>query len=381
MRCLNPINHFLKACAIAIILTMLSTHHAFAGQVNALYTTTVVRTPSLSRQAALKEAMRQALINISGNTQISSLPNLQDALDHAENWVDSYQTQTGIGPDGQPASLLRVRFNHPSLLKLLQDNQQGTWPAKRPLTLMLINTDNNLTTFLTSDDDDTVKLRLNWQMQLRHIPVIWPMQDLNTPTLPKHWPLTEQVVNTQLKHYQAKSLLAGRIKLSGSTYQANWFAWIDNSPWTWQDQADSEDALLQHAVDHLTNLLANSSANTAYNGPSDITATVEQVSNLSQYAQVINQLTKLPGVSKVSILESQANSVTLKIISTDSIDALKKVLQQHIKKMPTLILNDTDDTTDNTTLSLRWQTSPPTTSGSTTTTSTTPEITAPSSQP
>lgn len=360
MRQLQPINHRLILSIVALLLTLsCCTARGFANNGSPLTTTaTIVRTPQLSRPAALKKALTQVLVNLSGNPHIASLPNLQDALDNADNWVESYQSQSGIGPTGQVAPLLHVRFNRHAIIQLLQDNQQPIWPMRRPLTLVLINTDDNPTSLISSDSDSTRKQRFSWQMQMRHIPVIWPMLDLNTPTGSPQWPPTEQTVSAKLQQYRAQALLAGRINQSGQSYQADWFAWVNNSPWTWQDSADTQVVILQHAVDHLTTLLANSSAEATNNGSFDITATVHAVNNLTEYAAVINRLIQLPGVSKVSIVESQHNSVTLKITSSDSVATLKKMLQEQVEKIPTLTVNTPGDATENTTLSLRWQTSP-----------------------
>ncbi|MEW9796984.1 DUF2066 domain-containing protein [Alteromonas sp. CYL-A6] len=164
-----------RAAVIACGLAVSAAGHA-AQQVDVSEVRVAVKDQSQSVQrTALRTAMGQALVKMSGDPAILSLPSLKAALRDADSYLRSYRYQ-----DTARGMTLIARFNEERLLSLLRDAALPVWGSRRPQSIVWMAVEDDDLQRRVIDDADTSPLTdaLKFAAQARGVPVSFPLMDL-----------------------------------------------------------------------------------------------------------------------------------------------------------------------------------------------------------
>lgn len=305
---------------------------ARAMEVSGLNVATVLveNASTAARQAALPNALGQALIKMSGNPAVMTLPTVQNALDDTNALIQSYGYSNQNQPDGQMQLLLQITFDSKALKQLLRKAGQADWSSDRPLTLLWVQTQNGGQPQILSNTNDTqLSQDILKVAKTRGVPVLLPAMDLddqafmNTGTDAFDPSLLKQA----MKRYAAAAVLAGNIQQNENQWQGQWILLMDNTPYRWRNTEKSMDDLLTRAMNDVANLMANQLAVVDKKGlQTGVTLDITNVTGLADYAKVLSTLRHLSPVANVSIKDMSGSDLLLQIKTIGGEQALSDAL-------------------------------------------------------
>jgi len=210
------------------------TNGGFAVQVAGLYETKVVVESQSSslRTAALKQALAQVLVKLSGNSMVVKIPGIVSALDHPETTLLSYGYQDGTMPDGGDGLFLHASFDPKAIQQLLENAGQSVWGRNRPLILLWISCSRHQQTpqILSSASQSLLDAELKSDAQLRGLPILFPILDLTDLQTISTTAIADkniQSIEQASTRYGSDAILAANIsenapENSVGTWEATW---------------------------------------------------------------------------------------------------------------------------------------------------------------
>lgn len=163
----------MKAVTLWCFILLFSLHAAFAIVVPNM-TVSQVSVPdrsALNLAPAIQAALTNTLIKLSGNPTITDNPTIKTALQHPDEWVQSYEYIDNKNTETDTSLSLQVHFDADGLANLLKEANQSMWDANRPLTLFYLR---------TSDlNDADVQKTVSTIATDRGIPLIFPDADMS----------------------------------------------------------------------------------------------------------------------------------------------------------------------------------------------------------
>lgn len=295
--------------------------------------------PVADRSAAsLKQVLPQtigdALVKISGNATVMTVPAIQTALADANRYVVSYRFAPN--PDTQNTTqpwLVYIQFDQHGLEKLLKDNGQAIWGANRPQTLLWLSVpQSDQVSVLASGDTTALGQIVQQTADARGMPFMLPTMDLqdeaNAPSDISQLPNDVQMQN-EAARYGVESILAVSITAGDSnTLNAQWKLLVDGTPYMWQKSGNDVSALLSSGLNTAADMLANRFATLKSSGlRSNVMMEVGNVVDLSQYSQVLALLKKLSAVAGVKVVDMSQNTLLLQVSVTGGSAVLANALQ------------------------------------------------------
>ncbi len=313
---------------LTVLLMMLALflNSALAAQVSDLNAADVAVSDNSEKtlQQALPQAFGQVLLKMSGNATIMTVPAIQNAVPHINNYIVSYNYD---GP------IVHVVFDTKAIKQLLQTAGQALWGPERPLTLVWVLVPEAVQPeVLSADSSDALVNTIKQQTTLRGVPIIFPAMDLQDETyvaqtdsaLP-----TAQQLQSIAQRYGVSCILTGAVVTdSNGEMGGQWKLFLNGTPYEWQTTASSVAQVVINGVDRAADLMASQLAVLdSKNRQRIVTMQVNGVNNLNDYVHVIAELKKLTPVSEVAVSDMGANTVLLKIKTVGGTDELVNALK------------------------------------------------------
>lgn len=309
--------------SLALLLAgLLSAVQAPADVIQDLY---VVDVPVESRDveartAAIRTALEQLLVRVSGRQQVLSLPQVAAALEQPTRFVQRYSYATREH-GGEKEPLLRVRFDEASVNQLLRDSQLPVWGRTRPATLVWLVVDDRRGRTLISNDKDTAARRiLEQQARQRGLPLRLPLYDLadrSRLSVTDVWGNFEDRILDASSRYQAEAVLVGRIyKVAGNRWAGRWTLYSEGRREDWEAAGESlADAILP-GIGQTAEALARRYAQRSV-GPvaGQVQVRVEGIDSLAAYSRAVRYLDGLDVVRQVQPVIIQPTAVIFRLAS------------------------------------------------------------------
>ena len=112
---------------------------------------------ALERVAAIRSALEEVLVKVSGKADVAQLPQLEPLLSQADQWVQRYQYRAappGGGPPSPPlAQLLWMSFDRETINQRLYEAGIPVWGINRPSTLLWLAVDEGGERYLLGGDN------------------------------------------------------------------------------------------------------------------------------------------------------------------------------------------------------------------------------------
>lgn len=324
-------------CLLTVMMLFLSVSvHAVV--VSGLYS---VQVPVDSQAASLRNpavlhAFKTVLVKVSGNSAVLNNSAVQAAFAQSSDYLQDYSYQKPSDDDQTvPASLLQVNFSDSAINQLLQSNGFTIWPANRPETLVwLVVKDQNQETFVRDGDNSVPAIGvLQKAFDARGLPIMFPVMDLSDTlqvTATDVTALNPATILNASERYQPDAILLVYLDMqNASQIAAHWQLIVGQTKQRWETDGADVNSVIQNGVDDIADALANQFTVTAGTDQQQqqLTLVINQLSGLSDYANLMQYLNQLSGVQKVEMLNLTPNSATFSIIITGALGTFQQIVR------------------------------------------------------
>lgn len=304
------------------------------------------QTTSAVNQAA-PAALAQVLVKVSGNPSVVSIPLIQQAVNNASQWVQSFSYVTATD-DATPLKV-RIQFNQTAVNNLLHQAHQAVWRADRPLTLAWITVDdgsNNPNPTLSSDDASPPTVALQADAKQLGLPVVLPDMDLQDQSYLNTngaLPFDIQKLNAAGQRYKSTSILAGNLSIAvDGSWQGQWMYLLDGVPHQWNTIGPTSVAVIHQAMLDMDGVMASVvAARDNVDLQTPVMLQIDGVTSLDDYAMLMHELKQLTPVAHVDLAQLDGSTMNLHLQVVGGTDALKSALSksQDLARIPQPMLS------------------------------------------
>ena len=283
---------------------------------------TVPDRSSTAMNAALKTAFTQVLIKVSGNTQVMTLPTIQNALPDLQQWILSYRYVASEDGDKAAGQLqLQVAFDRQGIAQLLQESGQAFLPADRPLTLICVD----------ADQDQWVSL-IKQQASDYGLPVVFAAMDLADQAVMQSPDMFSQLS----QRYGVQSVLvlhAMQLPDQPNEFKAAYM--LNGSSVQWPVTGDQKISVVQSVLGRVMGQIVQQERPApGESAQSKIALSVTGVQDVADYAKVTHYLRQLADVTDVSVKDMTGSGVIFEVNITGDVGRFKSLLSNDGRLKP-----------------------------------------------
>lgn len=264
---------------------------------------------------ALVSAFEQVLIKLSGNSRITTVPDIQNQLALVDRYVQKYNYVDNN---------LIVTFDQRALINLLVQAQQPVWISERPPSLIWLSINGQAPLILNPSNPDPLILLLQSIGNERALPLVFP----NAPA--EAGALDQTALEKLAATYQAQAGLSGNLKpdpADGSNWLSDWLLVWHGQTWQWSSNGTQEE-ILRVAVNKLADILGSQlSIHLDQKTGNTFWIAVMGVSQLSDYQNVLQTLKQLHPVLGLYVQDVGSHGLLIQITAAgEGSEAFKKAL-------------------------------------------------------
>jgi uncharacterized protein len=252
--------------------------------------------------AAVRDAMRQALVRATGRREAADDPAFAPLLADAPKYVRSYAT----GPRGES----QVVFDGAAVEAAIGAAGRSVWDHERPFTLIVLDPPR------TRAAADSARAELERVATERGLPVSLiplPLADASGT------PLAVDALLQAVQRYGGDELLVGKGDPTAADAPLQWTLYTHVASETWG-------GTLANGIDHTVDFLVPRQATSLSQAESTLRIEVDDVTSLSDYATVQRLLESVPGVRHANIAAADARSVMFDVLVRGGAAALEQGL-------------------------------------------------------
>lgn len=310
----------------------------------------------------LKMALAQVLSRLTNVQDIDKNPAWADSLNHAKDWMLSYQY---IAANGTNPLTLEVDFDPNAISRVLKSKGQ---PVPNLIVLpqrllVWLAVDNGDTQNLIGNGSQLPYLKIvSTQATQKSINVEWPLldlTDLNALTFDQVWSGDWSAIDTASKRYQHDGILL--ISLSkgagdAALWTSDWTLKTAHKKVDWTFTANNAEAALNGGMAQLSLMMSKGTAEMSATKPApplpagQVQVIVYGIGDLSAMDGLKSSLRALPPVQQVEVVELSPDEVIFNI----SCQGGSSVLQQVIADQVTTLVPLTPSVVTNDTLTYQW---------------------------
>lgn len=323
------------------INVLLTSSVLIAQPVSDLYRATVpvAGAEEADRDVALRQALGQVLVKLSGDRTLLDNPRVKAKLAQAEKLVEQFEYQTRPHDEQR---LLVVSFDEDAVKQLLRDFGIAQWSNARPTLLIWIVLDAEAKqTIINRIEQPTEANTLSIEAATRGLPVLFPIVDLEdlralqvTDIIVGKREAIEQVA----RRYNVPTTWVGYVTSQDDTWKGQWHLLIGTEQFSWQSTADTLSALLTKGVHETVDKVAkraivfntapaaNAGELTPRAAEETFTLKINALPSLDDYARVRDYLHSVDIITDLQIQQMQPKQVTFLITVKGGKTALAQAL-------------------------------------------------------
>ena len=299
----------MRALILLLILSFF-TVPSWAVEVADLYETEVSVTGQgrTERHQAVRMALAEVLIKLSGNEQVALLPGIPDLLGRSLQFLQQYRyrtetARTGTAETTEPQQWLWMHFNQAGLDRALREINVPIWGRTRPNTLLWLAVEQGGQRSLLGGSDDSELLNsITSQAKRRGIPLVLPLLDLEDQQKLKAtdvWINFQDNILNASTRYPSEAVLVGRLlDLGDGRWQGRWSLNLGGQLYDWSHTGLLETALA-YGIEGTASTLAARFVRVPDSKPGELRVLVKDIRNLADFARSERYLSALNGVTKV----------------------------------------------------------------------------------
>jgi hypothetical protein len=275
---------------------------------------------SVSRDAALKLALRDVLVRVTGNTNSVNEPAALALLKQPGRFVEQFRFLDAPAPAPGTAQQLRlwVQFDGVALAREIRRAGLPYWGRERPDVLVWLAVDDRGQRYLVAENAQTVAAGALYQAAShRGLPLTVPLMDLQDQRAVQFtdvWGGFTGSVEAASQRYRPQIILLGKLERSrgSSGWRTDWTLLGNGSKQSWTSHANGLVAGVDQGIAEAAEWLAVRYAVVAAD-ESVRTLVVEGVRNLEDYARVSKYLASLAPVERAQVARVSDQEVEFKL--------------------------------------------------------------------
>lgn len=256
-----------------------------------------------ARDAAVKQALTEVLIRLSGDAAAPTQAAGKVILAEPNRYLQQYQYEDRAGDDAAGGLYFRAGFDAVALEAALQKRGVTLWGRERPSLLVWLAVDDGQRRYLLgAEDTDAVLAEVQAAARRQGLSLILPLLDLEDQAKVSftdvHAVALERVLPAS-ERYQSQAVLIGSFKRAGANWSGDWGLRYAGSDARWQASGASLPTMLDAGLGQVDMRLVASTPKPTVAVPAGqarLPVRVEGVLSLADYARVSAYLAGLPTV-------------------------------------------------------------------------------------
>jgi hypothetical protein len=303
---------------IACLFVLLVSVSAHAARVDDLFQVEVVADgrDAGSRDAALRQALGQVLLRITGSQESLRHPSLKPLLKNPSRFAQQYRFREVPAETPEQAEQLRLwaQFDGVVLAREVREAGLPYWGSERPDVLLWLAIDNRGRRYLVSDNSGgSVARSLSQSASQRGLPLTLPLMDLEDQRAVQFtdvWGGFVGSLEEASQRYRPQVILVGKLGRSGSSgdWRGSWNLLAAGNQQSWTSHAANLEAAVEQGIGETSEWLARQYAVVATD-EAVRSLLVEGVQGLDDYARVSNYLASLTPVEQVQVARVNGQEV------------------------------------------------------------------------
>lgn len=275
------------------------------------------------RQDAMRAALAEVLIKVSGNRAVGALPGVAELTDTAPQYVQQFVYRNAAPLPGQrasqpPARVLWVRFDRDALIRVLRASGIAIWGNARPALLVWLDVrEQNERAVVGADNKPEWKQFIETVAKSRGVPVLLPALDAaemaNMQTTDP-WNASPEEVLRLSARYHPEAVLVGKVESRNGAWLGTWSFYDQENRQSWTTPGETRDAAVldgvQKAVDELVAHYNTAGTTSADAG---LVLQINDVQTLEEYARVTKYLGSLASVARLQLLRVEGLNLVFRV--------------------------------------------------------------------
>ncbi|EKE76174.1 DUF2066 domain-containing protein [Gallaecimonas xiamenensis] len=294
--------------------------------VNDLYRSQVVVTSQTdsARNDAIKAAMAQTLVRITGSSDAASAPALADLLKDPSPFLLSYRYEQEKGE-----LVLYAAFDQRPLEQAVWQRGWPVWGSDRPTTLLWIAAEQGGQRDLVSDASSPLLAKaLAEEGKVRGLPVLLPLWDLDDKLkldVLDVWGRFREPVSDASSRYKAEQFVIAKASQDGAGFRVSWQ--LEGAlPASGDSRGDSLELALKAMVDDMADRLAQSLAVKGQLSAQLTQLTLVGVGRAADYLQALDELKALAQVADANVDSVSGSQVVFSLQLRGDEEQLRQAL-------------------------------------------------------
>lgn len=290
---------------------------------------------SATRAAALRDALAQVLVKLTGTSEVLESEAATSMLGNAGRFLQQYRYRTIEPPPTDPEAprlALRADFDGRALERNLRAAGLPLWGRERPMTLVWIARDDaGGRELLGARQGHAEADALSRAAQRRGLPMRLPVMDAEDATRVSFmdvWGVFEEPLLEAAARYAPDAVLAGNIFQAGDDLWAGrWTLLRDGMRQRWEVSGESPEAVVNAAVDALAEHFSREFAVAApLAGGDGVAMLIENVRSLEDYSRVLSYLGNLSVVKAAHLVQVDGETLQLRLELNGTSRALEQTI-------------------------------------------------------
>jgi uncharacterized protein len=320
---------------IVVCLLVFVSQPVYSIKVPGLYqaTASVSDESTPKRKRAIKQALIQVLVKLTGDRNISKSSGINTLIERPERFVQQfrYQQTTTQGERQVQSQQLWVQFDETALNDALRSYGLNIWGKERPSILVWLAHEVDAARSLVSFEESPEYLTiLEQRASSRGVSLLFPLLDLEDTSrmsVSDVWGgFKEPVLNASHRYQSDVVLTCKLIQILPTLWESHWSAYIGSQEIHWTSQGELPEIVLEEGVDELVDRLATQYANTGSTRTEVIELLISDINNLDEYARALSYLESLQSVTTVQVKRVSSDEVMFEIISHGGLTAINQTI-------------------------------------------------------
>lgn len=186
-----------------------------------------------ARDEALRHALAEVLVRVTGDTAVAQAPGAAPLLGNARRYVGQFSYERRLPEDAEPGSeprlFLQARFDGAALEQAVRQAGLPFWGTERPATLVWLAYQNGSERGLVGADSGGVaadaRTALQRAARMRGVPLVLPLldtEDRRAVSVADIWGGFDERVLAASRRYAADTVLVGKLQQLGPAWRADW---------------------------------------------------------------------------------------------------------------------------------------------------------------
>jgi hypothetical protein len=321
--------------SLFICFFLLASQPVYAIKVSGLYqaTATVSDESAAKRNPAIKQALIQVLIKLTGDRNIAKSSGITSLIERPERFVQQFRYQHVTSQEDTLSEFteLWVQFDETTLNEALRSYGLPIWGKERPSILVWLAHEKDQNRQLVSFDESPKYISmLDKNAAARGVSLLFPLLDLDDTSrmsVSDVWGGFKEPVLNASDRYQSDVVMTGRlIQTLPTLWESQWTAYIDGQEMHWTTQGELAEIVLEEGVNELADRLASQYVNAVSTGTEVLELTVSNINDLDGYAKTLSYLESLQAVSEVQVKKVTEGKVLFEVISHGGVTAINQTI-------------------------------------------------------